>query len=261
MTVQFSDTGKTAHGTLKSFSISLAAPNEVSMGSSTLPTTEGATNQVSFTIGSGDLPTITPSPISMKYLAAVIVSGKCNTAATISYRVFKNGSSLVTSTAGATANQFWTHTHWRWFDVQVGDVLDVRVWSNQADTTIDYCALQIYPANIFLSPPNVILKDLNFAISSTVPNPFTGAGVRATILGNSNTCILSPSNVSGAWFTLLTSAMTIYSFMPNPTVGLLRMSNGGDTNATSTTANNNATQISIVRNGIPPAISFREVLR
>lgn len=249
---------------LRTFSMSPGAPREVALGSSLLPNAEGATNQVSFTIQDTDLPTISPAPYSMKFLAQIVVSGKNGaTAPVINFRIFKNGVSLVTgvstSTVTMTANNYWTTNHWRWFDVQVGDVLEVRLWASNADTTIDYAALQVYPANIYFVKPStgLVLKDLAFSTQPAMTH--TGAGVRTMTLVNTGVCIISTATNAGVFLQMINAAISFYALSTNPTVGQLRMQNGGDTNATTTQCYNRASDIALQRNGIPTSVSFREI--
>lgn len=269
MTVLWGDTGKIAYGTLKTFNIQCATPREVSLGSITLPNTEGITNQASFTVQQTDLPIITPSPVSMKYVACIITSGRCVTGANVNYRIFKNGSSVTTTFGATTANNYWSQNHWRWFDVQAGDVLEVRHWSNQTDTTLDYACLMIYPGNVVLSKINTILKDLTFTIgtSSSTPTP-TGAGVRTVLISNtgngnfavaSNTTIATGNGLFG--ISVTTGTPPTFPAIVSSSLGIFRVTNGGDASGTATTVNNHATNISIQKNGVPASISFREVLR
>lgn len=274
MTIQWGDTGKIAYGALKTFAFACATPREVALGSTTLPSAEGVTNQVSFTVQQSDLPTITPNPLSMKYVACVIVSGKVGASATnVSYRIFKNGTSLATTFGAGTATQYWSHNHWRWFDVSAGDVLDVRVWSNQTDTTIDYAGLMIYPAAVVFSKPGTILKDVSYTNGSTStggsnPNP-TGAGVRSvTVVTTSGSSFPIQSNTAAGSLSGLTSPGTMVSGTPVPysalvsaSTGLFRTANGGDTTATFTQVYNDTTTIRVQKNGIPTTIFFREILR
>lgn len=269
MTILSGDSGKVAVGSLKTFNIQCATPREVSLGTITLPNAEGATNQASFTVLQSDLPVITPSPISMKYAACLIVSGKCITAATVNYRIFKNGTSLTTTNSTGTANQFWTQNHFRWYDITVGDILEVRLWSNQTDTNLDYACLIIYPVNIILSKINTILKDLTYTnrTNTSSPDP-TGAGLRSITNGNtgngmftvaSNAAIGSGNGTFG--ISVISGTPIIFPYLFSSSLGVFRGANGGDTAVTATQAYSHATNIDIQKNGVPATISFREVLR
>lgn len=257
---QYGDTGKSAVSPLKTFTFTNPNARESDLGGSALlPTTEPATSQVIWTVGSGDLPSISPPAYSMKYCVWGCVSGKCTTAATLSYRIIKNGSSLATATTGGVANQFWTHNHYRWFDVVVGDVLEVRMWSTQADTTIDYSSVQVLLASIYTAPPNIILKDFTVSGTSATATP-TGLGIRSTTVGNTQGLSLTPANFTNVGNVNFSGSMTIYAFMPNPSFPTLRV-NAGDISAASTTPFNNATSINYARSFVPATITYREVLR
>lgn len=273
MAILWGDTGKVAYGSLKTFNFKCSM-REISLGTITLPSTEGTINQISFTIQQSDLPTITPNPLSLKYTPLIISSGKCITAATISYRIFKNGTSLVTSTHNGTANQYWTDSHYRWYDVgvAVGDVLEIRLWSNQTDTNVDYACLMILPSNVVLSKLNAILKDVTYTNGTTanaMPKP-TGLGLRTvnddiapgagwfpiakgTSIASSN----GLTNVSVSSGTPL-----VFPYLSQDSNGIFRTYYGGDVSPTVTkNGGNSATQMNIIRDGVPDSISFREILR
>lgn len=269
MTILWGDTGKNAYGPLKTFTFQCATPRETALGTLSLPNAEGTTNQVSYTVQQSDLPSVTPSPVSMKYLACIITSGKCTTAATINYRIFKNGTSLTTSNFGGSANQYWTNNHWRWYDIQVGDVLEVRHWSNQTDTTLDYACLMIYPATVVLSKVGTILKDLTYTNATTTSNPTpTGAGVRTISISNTGNLNWSVGSNASLGLSTATYGQGVTSgtpliipFFHSHSTGTIRLNYGGDISGTVTNGANNATLISIQKNGIPATVSFREILR
>lgn len=249
-------------GALKSFNLSITH-REVALGSSSLPNSEGATNQVSFTIQQSDLPTITPSPYDNKYLACITTSGYIGASTnTIFYRAFKNSSSLYVGSGNAIgANAVWSQNHWRFYDVKVGDVLDVRTWASTLDVTIDYACLTVYPANIFFSKPPVVMQDIVLTNATTTqsPNP-TGAGVRGATVVNSGSYVLSPVITNqGFWFSLGFVNGTIGYFQPNPIVGFIRMGYGGDTNLSVTQQYSNPTQIQFQKNIFPGIVSYREL--
>lgn len=259
MTIQIGDSGKATQGTLKKFDITMPTPRETSLGVITLPITEGSTNQVSYTVQTGDLPVITPTQISFKYLATLYVAGKTVTAATISYKIFKNGAMVTSGTNAVAANTFYTFSHFRYFDVVVGDVLEVRTWSNQVDSNIDYGAIKIFPASIYLAPPNVILKD--FVTGAQQAHGFTGAGVRTAIIGNTGVYVIAVATNAGITTVATVGGnIQIPAFLPNPTVAQIRMAYG-DFNPTSTAQLNHATGINIQQNQVPVSVSYREMLR
>ncbi|WP_026694073.1 hypothetical protein [Peribacillus kribbensis] len=256
------DTGKQAHGPLKTFNITTATPRETAITSNLLPSAEGTANQVSYTVQNSDLPVITPNPGSMKYTVGVYVSGKAGAAATtINYRIFKNGVSIAQSNHTATAGQYWTSSHFRWADVAPGDLLEVRVWANVADATIDYSAIQIFPYLTYLAKPGSILKDVVISGTNTVIN-LTGAGVRSVTPPSTQGISINLSNITSARTTISTSGTNylFYAMPVHPTLGMFRVEYG-DNGGLSTQSNSSATDIRQFRNFLPTFISFREVLR
>lgn len=257
MSLQIGDTGKSQIGSLKSFVISPGTARETLLGTAlTLPTTEPATAQVSFTIQTSDLPTITGNAL-MKYNPALYISGKIGAVASvINYRVLKNGVSVAQAAgASATATQFWAHTHWRTFDVQVGDVLDVKYWAAQADVTLDYYGLIVYPSQPEVSKRGTILKDL---VLDSVTNgaSFITSGVAAN---NSSNFFILPTTTTAVSVGL--NVLTSFpALIPNSSFGLFR-NNAADLFGTATTQNINATTRQIQKQLYPQTISFREVLR
>lgn len=267
MSLLIGDTGKMAVGPLKTFNFQ-TFQREISLGVLTLPTTEPATSQIIFTVQQSDLVNITPKAISTKHSALILASGKCVTAATISYRVLKNGVSITTASTTGTANQFWSQNHWRWYDVQVGDVLEVRAWSNQTDTTVDYTCLQLYPSAVVLSPIGMIMSDIACSPQNLTSNPTpTGAGVRTVNVANTGGFNITASdnaavgNSSGTVNIPATSSITytVYATKSN-SFGIYRLP-FLDAGAGTTSPFNNATQSSLQKQTIPSSITFREVLR
>jgi hypothetical protein len=193
----------------------------------------------------------------MKYNACLVCSGKAGaTAATPSYRVLKNGTSIIqTSGASVTASNYWSHTHWRTFDVQIGDVLEVRYWSNTTDANLDFYGLIVYPSQPVISKPNEILKDVTFSnCTNTLP-------------AFSTTFSTSNSGFFRINFSSTTSAtydsggnITIPSMIPLSPYGMFRNSLG-DAAVGSTQQYVNATQRQIQRLWYPQTITFREILR
>lgn len=258
MTIQWGDTGRMVFGALKTFTFSLATPRESSLGVITLPNAEGATDQVSFTVQQSDLPTISPSPVSLKYFAMLVVSGKAGaTTSTINYRILKNGTSVVTSSGSHTAGQYWTHNHWRLYDISVGDVLDVRCWSNVSDANIDYAALIIYPASVFVSKTNTILA--NITLGNTILPSLTGPSGRTTSVGTNYGYVVTPIATNASITFTVATNITAMSQTSN---GFIRLNWGEPTTSgTTTNTSSSATSTSYQRQNIPSSLSFREILR
>jgi hypothetical protein len=262
MTLLLGDTGKSQIGSLKTFTITPPTAKETLLtGGSilTLPTTEPGTSQVIYTVQASDLPTISPN-VPMKYNAALVCSGKVGAAASvINYRVLKNSVSVAQAAgASALATQFWTHTHWRTFDVQVGDVLEVKYWAAQADVTLDFYGMHIIPSQPDVSKRGTILKDLYLSTSTDPTFVVSTLGV-ATLQ-----YYLSPFTAAGGTTNDITpGTANDYTFLCiclNPTYGLFRIA-GGERNTASTNQGVNATARQVQKQIYPKIISFREVLR
>lgn len=137
---------------LHTISITYQSPQETLQGTpTTLPTSEptAGNEQVKYTVASGDLPTFSGcQPVLLDYCAIVYAAGKAITAATISWRMKKNGTNVATGSQAVAANTFYTVS--AFFEgasgvgLQVGDVLTVSLWSNQADSNWDYNAYQVH---------------------------------------------------------------------------------------------------------------------
>jgi len=150
----------------KVFNFTYQTPQETLLGTpETLPTTEPATPQIGYTVASGDLPTVSASLYSRKWIGMVIGAGKAVTAATVSWRMKKNGVSVNTGTLAVTANTFYTIQAW-FYDVAVGDLLELALWSNVSDSNWDYKAYQIHITRIFFY--NKVLR-MTLETTSTIP--------------------------------------------------------------------------------------------
>ena len=133
---------------LHTISIAYQSPQETLQGTpTTLPTSEptAGNEQVKYTIASGDLPTFSGClPVLPVYCAIVYAAGKAITAATISWRMKRNGTSVATGTQAVGANTFYTVS--AFFEgpsgvgLVAGDILTVSLWSNQTDSNWDYNA-------------------------------------------------------------------------------------------------------------------------
>jgi hypothetical protein len=158
-----------AFTSLKTLNITYQTPQETLLGTpQTLPTSEPGTPQIGYTVASGDLPTFNLSPYQMKWVAMVIGAGKAVTAATIYWRMKKNGASVGTSSGSVSANYYYT-VHAYFFDVAVGDVLELALWSNQTNSNWDYKAYLIQFSRLILLNKPRLLVPCNFAALATHP--------------------------------------------------------------------------------------------
>jgi hypothetical protein len=154
---------------LKTLNITYQNPQETLLGTpETLPTAEPATPQISYTVAQSDLPTFNLSPYQKKWVAIVIGAGKAVTAATIYWRMKKNGASVNNGSSSVSANNFYTRQCY-FYDVAVGDVLELALWSNKTDSNWDYKAYQIQVSRLILLNKPRLLSPCNFAALTTQP--------------------------------------------------------------------------------------------
>lgn len=257
MTTLWGDTGKMKDGSLKTFTITPTTPKETFLGASklTLPTTEPGTAQASFTIEESDLPNISPN-VPYKLAVSVVCSGKTGASTTqVNYRVIKNGvTSAQASQNNVPANNFWTHTYFL-LDLQVGDVVEVKLWSNQVDAYIDFYGMVCSPSQPECSKKGTILKDLGFPAVSTNSSPFT-----STTLGTINvtsSLVYPATNI--AFSDNVATTLNYPAIIPNTSYGLYRL--GAGDNSTTNSLQANATNRNMQKSTYPTAITFREVLR
>lgn len=136
---------------------------------------------MSYTVTSGDLPVFNFQPESKVWTAGVYVAGKFITAGTVYYRMKKNGVSVATGSGSVSANYYWT---WNcgFYDVAVGDVLEVAVWSNQTDSDWRWKGFIVFAtrvAPVLNKRYFNILYSLNLQPAFTLGNPtLVSQGVR-----------------------------------------------------------------------------------
>lgn len=264
MTILTGDSGLVSVGPLKTFDTTVS-PRETLLASGSeisLPTADPGTNQVSFTIQSTDLPTITPLPLSTKYTAFLIVAGKNTSAgaATVTYSLYKTPSggssaSVVTgqNQAGIAASNFWTQTHYRFFDVQVGDTLEVRLWANVAGVNLDYYSILILPTRMQLSRASCLI-DVTYTIQDPLSLYTKGSPVSGSVQG----ILVQISGTS--IFNINISANLVIPFLPYSSGTFFTGRSFWGDSQLSTTANTSATsRPTITRNQIFSKITFREL--
>ena len=109
---------------------------ETTITPETLPTTEPADPQIVYTVAQADLAQLNFNVFKRIEVAILNASGQAVTAATISYRMTKNGVSVRTGTYTVAANYYYRLGCY-FYDVAVGDVLGIKLWSSVADSNWD----------------------------------------------------------------------------------------------------------------------------
>jgi hypothetical protein len=120
-------------------------------------------------------------------VAQVVVAGKCVTAATIYYRMLINDTSIATGSGSVAANYYWTwNCGFFGAGLKIGDVLAVKVWSNQTDSDWRHKGMTVMATRVapFLNRVyRDILYSLSLAPAYTLGNPGSVAqGLRVWIL-------------------------------------------------------------------------------
>lgn len=258
MTIQYGDTGKVTYGTLKKFTLTPATPRETLNGIPTsLPIAEPGTAQISFTVQSSDLPTISPAPISLKYTAILYAAGKNTDAAsqTVSYRLLKNSISVTSgASSSVVTNNFYTLSFYQLFDVSIGDVLEIKLWSASANVNFDYFALVILPTRVNVGS-SYLNKDVVYGSTTTATltqgTPSVVSATSPYIYPTASTTlnILIPS-----------AGITVNAMHWNSTYNAFQVYYGD--NQTGVIGASSATIRPSYRGGVlPSSISFREILR
>ncbi|MCX7781166.1 MAG: hypothetical protein N2491_09695 [Negativicutes bacterium] len=110
-----------------------------------LPTSEPSESQIVYTIAESDLPVTTDKAATMKFTALLWGGGKNNgtSAATVSYRILKNGTSIVTGSGSVAAGNYYTVSCYQLYDVKAGDVIEMRLWATAATVDFRYKAMVV----------------------------------------------------------------------------------------------------------------------
>lgn len=265
MTIQWGDTGKVVVGPLKTFTVTTPTPYENLLGTpqslGTVAPTGGAAGDISYTLQASDFPTISPSPYSTKYCAYFIVSGQnlSGASVTLTYNILKNGTNLFAnqSTASVINNNYWTHSHYRFYDVSVGDTLEVQTWASATGVNLSYYAVFILPTRMELTKASIV-KDFSLTPSSQTltkgtPSPaLTGAWYIYPTNATTDNLTLNAASTRTSIAICINAALNGFS--------LGRIGNG-DAALSSGIQSNSSNHPYYYKNYYPASVSFREILR
>jgi hypothetical protein len=155
-------------GSLKDLTMTLSPAETLSETPESLPTSEPANAQVSYTFSSVvHLPQCSFKPAAYANVCMVYASGKFATAGTLSWKTKKNGASVSTGTKAVGANNYYTVSAW-FLGVVDGDVLEISLWSDQSDGNWDYKALCDYLIKVNFFQKNKAYRDI-FILSEPAP--------------------------------------------------------------------------------------------
>jgi len=217
----------------------------------TLPTAEPTTPQIGYTVQDSDLPVLSLNCYKKVYVAVVFGAGKFPTTGLLYYRMKKNGASVYSSSSYVLANYYYTVQAF-FFDVKVGDLLELAFWSSVSDSNWDYKAFHVLVTRVIVLNKPRLMAPCNFAALSIQP---------VLTLGNPTytTHALYPyhDDISLPSFTGATSYTFLY---PKDTYGIFRIYFGDYSNPNTATVRTSSTNRPYYYcNYVPTQINFRGV--
>lgn len=157
------------YGSRKVLDITIPDIQETLLGTpETLPTTEPGTAQVSYTLSS--LLSFSFPVYNRLDVVCVYAAGKAVTAATISWRMKRNGTSIATGSFAVAANTFYTISAFFLPSIApyVGDVYEIALWSNQTDSNWDFKGLALRPSRFTPTPDvNTVIVQVSGTVMSS----------------------------------------------------------------------------------------------
>jgi hypothetical protein len=237
---------------LKTLNITYQTPQETLLATpETLPTSEPATPQIGYTVAGDHLPAFNMSVYQKIWIALVYGAGKFVTAGTVYWRMKKNGVSVSTGSASVSANVYYSVSAF-FYNVAVGDVLELALWSNQTDSNWDYKAYQIQVTRLILMDKPRLLVPCNFA--NIVAQPVLTLGTPSAV--TSTLIIYHLDKVLAS----ISTPTVFESLQPKGTYGMFRAGRGDYTDADSAVVSSSATYRPLYyRNYVPTQIIMRGV--
>jgi len=238
---------------LKTLTITYRTPQETLLSTpQTLPTAEPATPQVRYTVSSNDLPVMNVSVYRAIYTAAVYAGGRYVTAGTLNWRMKKNGANVTSGSASVAANAFYTVNAF-FYDVRVGDVLEIALWSSVTDSRFDYSAFQVQVTRIVPINRQRLLMPCNFTAVSSQPT-LTSGTPNAAVTRNYTINTADLLTVSQA------TARNVPVLYAGSLYGIYRLGDGDTSNANSAVVQTHTSyRPNYNRNTVPTTIVFRGV--
>jgi hypothetical protein len=214
----------------------------------TLPTTEPTDPQVSYTVASEDLPVFTFPPKKKVYTAQVVVAGRFVTAGTVYYMMLKNGNTVIAGSGSVSANYYWT---WNcgFYDVAVGDVLAVKLWSSVTDSDWRHKGMTVMATRVAPFLDRVyrnILYSLNLAPAYTLGNP-SGVNQGLRVIG---------MDTASYWDNIVADKTYEVQY-PKSTYGLYRLGTGDYTENNSAYLRTSSTYYPTYNRNYYPNFHFR----
>lgn len=146
--------------TLKIFTVTYPDTRNIAAEANTyLPLSEPSTAQVSFTVQSGDIPVFSPPIESFVNLGVIygLTRNDTGSTATIYRTAYVNGSPMASGNTSVTNGQ--KHTMWyKGYNLQVGDVIEIKLWSSIANVLYVGSGIGIVPSRI-CPESNIIMQN------------------------------------------------------------------------------------------------------
>ena len=242
---------------LKVLSISYKTPYEYYFPDTptSLPTSEPATAQISYTVSEDDYPTLNMG-VERKTVVACMYAGGKNTAGasrTIDVKMLKNGSEVASFSFYLPADRYWTACCF-FYNVVAGDLLEIKLWATDTGVNWHYEARQLQFTRIGLLVDDILMVYKVTAIDSepklSQGNPYVYTR------GN-----LYITNHYGC--TKYFSTATDFSpFKQHPTYGLFRLYNGDNTRASGGVGHYHSSYMPYYdRNYVPTELQLRAIRR
>jgi hypothetical protein len=187
---------------------------ETTITPETLPTTEPTDPQISYTVEQSDLVQLSFNVFQRIEVALLNASGQFITAGTLNYRMVKNGSSVKTGSFAVSANYYYRLGCY-FYNVAVGDVLGIKLWSSVADSNWDMKTFWMDVTRI--NPLNKPRRLYNVEVAASVQR-YSGAG------GTLNYYLVDN------FYSAIVTAFTIPLWYPAATYGMFRVSRGDTIN-------------------------------
>lgn len=195
-------------GQLKTWSCTLASPQETREGTPiALPTTEG-TPQADYTLAGSDFYTETGHSLyDVTPMAAIIASGQntSGSSQTVYWKSFKGAVEVSNGSFSCGAGDYWT-VHCFFADVATSDVYKVAVWASSADVNRNFKGLAVYPSR-HKPEDDLMMKDVDITVDY-VPNWSIGAPAIPSY-DSGYLYQIADNAVTGNWQGFFTGATTL----------------------------------------------------
>jgi hypothetical protein len=156
---------------LQTIDITVPTPQETLLETpESLPTSEPGTSQISYTIQSSDLPTLSFG--ICKYAAHLCGAGQnlSGSSVTVYYRILKNGTSVATGSRSSVSNNYYYNIyHTNFYNVVEGDTIELRLWASVSGVNYNFKGLIVYPTRIgFSNQNNLLLTDISYTLAAGI---------------------------------------------------------------------------------------------